>query len=70
MNQPEDRVTDLEVLLAHQSKMLDDLSDEVARQNKEIAKLTRRVALLIENAAEIEAGGGSVVLSDQKPPHW
>jgi SlyX protein len=43
----------------------------VARQDKEIALLTRRVAMLMEREAERElAEGGSVPLADEKPPHW
>lgn len=69
MTKSDDRITELEIQLSHQTKVIEDLSDEVARQNKQIAKLTRRVELLIENAAEAESGGG-VILADQKPPHW
>ena len=57
--------------LAHLRRALDDLSDVVARQSREIDGLTRRVALLMERAAEADASaGGGVPLADQKPPHW
>lgn len=57
--------------LAHLRRALDDLSDVVARQAREIDGLNRRVALLMERAAEAEASaGGAVPLADQKPPHW
>lgn len=61
----------LEEQIAHLTKTLDELSDVVARQETEIAMLTRRVQLLMEREAEREANiGGSVVLGDERPPHW
>ena len=47
------------------------LAEIVARQAREIERLDRRVALLMERAAEAEAAaGGAAPLADQKPPHW
>jgi len=61
----------LEEMVAHLVRVVDDLSDVVARQEDEIATLTRRVAMLMNRAAERElAEGGTVPLADQKPPHW
>jgi len=63
--------TVLEEQLAHLSRMVEELSDVVARQDTEIALLTRRVEMLITREAEREMDqGGSVPLADQKPPHW
>ncbi|MBQ2260697.1 MAG: SlyX family protein [Loktanella sp.] len=61
----------LEEKIAHLTRSVDDLSDVVARQDKELALLTRRVAMLMEREAtrELDAGG-SVPLADQRPPHW
>ena len=68
MNQ---RLDAAEEELAHLRRAVDDLSEIVARQGREIALLTRRVALLLERAAEAEAdASGTVPLADQKPPHW
>lgn len=65
------RAQKLEERLAHLEKVADDLSDVVADQAREIVALRRKVALLMERAAEQEAdSGGSVALADQKPPHW
>ncbi len=61
----------LEEMLAHLTRQVEDLSDVVARQDGEIAVLTRRVAMLMQREAEREVdGGGTVPLADQKPPHW
>ena len=67
--------TRLEEMLAHLSRQVEELSDVVARQDREIATLTRRVEMLMHREAEREAEresemGGSVPLADQKPPHW
>ena len=62
---------DLQAHIAHLQKTLDELSDVVARQDAEIARLTRQVTLLMTREAEWEAAeGGGIVLADQKPPHW
>lgn len=61
----------LEEQIAHLTRTVEDLSDVVARQQREIDGLTRRLALLIEREAEREYdGGGSIPLADQKPPHY
>jgi len=63
--------TRLEEMLAHLSRQVEELSDVVARQDREIATLTRRVEMLMHREAERESEmGGSVPLADQKPPHW
>ncbi len=65
------RLEKAEEEIAHLRKAVDDLSDVVARQTREIEVLTRRLALLMERAAEAEAeAAGSIPLADQKPPHW
>ena len=57
--------------IAYLTRTVDDLSEIVARQETEIAMLTRRVQLLMEREAEREASlGGQAVMSDERPPHW
>lgn len=60
----------LEERIAHLTRSVDDLSDVVARQAREIERLSLRVGLLMEREAEREAEGGGVPLADQRPPHW
>jgi SlyX protein len=61
----------IEERIAHLERMLDDLSEVVARQDGEIARLTRRVEMLMSREAEREVeAGGTAPLADQKPPHW
>ncbi|SIS98702.1 SlyX family protein [Paracoccus saliphilus] len=65
------RIEHLEEALAHLTRLTDDLSDVIARQDTEIARLTRRVEMLMRAEAEREAeAGGTVPLADQRPPHW
>ena len=64
-------MTQIEEALAHLTRTVDDLSDVVARQEREIEALTRRVQMLLEREAERQSeGGGGVVLGDERPPHW
>jgi SlyX protein len=65
------RTDKLEETVAHLSRIVEDLSEIVARQEREIDFLKRRVGLLLEREAsrEVEAGG-TIPLADQKPPHW
>jgi len=66
-----DRTTALEETTAHLLRVVEELSEVVARQDREIERLARRVALLSERAAEREADAGvQIPLADQKPPHW
>ncbi|MEJ6392494.1 SlyX family protein [Gymnodinialimonas sp. 2305UL16-5] len=63
--------TRLEEQVAHLTRTVDDLSEVVARQDTEIARLTRRVTMLMQREAEREVdGSGGIPLADQKPPHW
>lgn len=63
--------TDLEEQIAHLTRTVDELSDIVARQEKELALAQQRIAMLMEREASREFdSGGSVPLADQKPPHW
>ena len=62
---------DVEEKLAHLMRMVDDLSDVVARQERDIDRLTRRVEMLMQREAEREAEAtGGIVLGDERPPHY
>jgi SlyX protein len=66
-----ERVTALEETVAHLTRTVEDLSEVVARQDGELARLTRRVEMLMNREAEREVeAGGTVPLADQRPPHW
>ncbi|MFO7920057.1 SlyX protein [Rhodobacteraceae bacterium W635] len=64
-------VTDLQEMLAHLARQVEDLSDVIARQDSEIDRLGQQVEMLMRREAERSADqGGAVALGDQKPPHW
>ncbi len=63
-------LTAIEERLAHLTRAVDDLSDVVARQERELERLAARLALLIDREAERDAAAGSVVIADERPPHW
>ncbi|MDO5530232.1 MAG: SlyX family protein [Paracoccus sp. (in: a-proteobacteria)] len=60
----------IEEMLAHLTRSVDELSEIVAAQAGDIARLKSRVGLLLEREAEREADGGTIALADQRPPHW
>lgn len=62
---------DLEEALAHLTRQVEELSDVIARQDREMAVMTARIAMLMTREAEREADStGTIPLADQKPPHW
>lgn len=61
----------LEERIAHLERQSDDLSETVARQDREIAVLTRRLEMLVHREAERQSDtGGGVVIGDERPPHY
>ena len=68
-SETERRLTVSEIAIAHLTRVNDDLSDIVAQQQTKIARLEKRVDLLMAREAEREAQGGEYV-ADQRPPHW
>ena len=64
-------ITSLEEQIAHLTRAVEELSDIVARQEKELALAQRRLAMLMEREATRDFdAGGTVPLADQRPPHW
>jgi SlyX protein len=64
-----DRIESLEERIAHLIRMVEDLSDVVARQTGEVDRLTRLTQLLAEREADREASGDAPAAS-VRPPHW
>ena len=61
----------LEEQIAHLTRMMDDLSDMISRQQTEITTLNRRVHMLMQREGERELQNvGGVVLGDKRPPHY
>lgn len=64
------RVDALEISKSHQDRAIEDLSEALAAQWKQIETLNRQVARLseqLEEAAAAGAGGGEV---EPPPPHY
>jgi SlyX protein len=61
----------LEEDIAHLTRTVEDLSDIVAKQEGEIATLTRRVFMLMQREGERDSNqGGGIVVGDERPPHY
>ncbi len=54
----EDRLTKIEIMLGHQDRQIQDLSDVLAAQRKEIDILTRRLDRTQAKLLEAQAGQG------------
>ena len=65
-----ERLDAVEERLSHMIRAVEDLSDVVAGQAKEIATLTRRVQMLMEREAERESMGMGSAEANVPPPHW
>ena len=64
------RVTELEIALAHQERLGEELSDELKAQADRLAVLERRLAAVVERLATLEAGAPAEPRADARPPHW
>ena len=62
------RLTENEAKISDLIKDIEDLSDIVAKQSRELEKLNKKVSFLIQKETERDDISG-VVLGD-KPPHW
>ena len=61
----------LEEQIAHLLRSVDDLSDIVTHQQDEIDRLNRRVEMLMRREGERDAaGGGGIIVGDERPPHY
>ena len=67
-NSTNSRLTENEAKISFLIKDIEDLSDIVAKQSRELEKLKKKVRFLIQKETERDDISG-VVLGD-KPPHW
>lgn len=62
---------EIEEKLAHLQRVVDDLSEVIARQDRELSKLRDQMDRVIRREAEREAeSSGGIVLGDERPPHY
>ncbi|OYY06755.1 MAG: SlyX protein [Rhizobiales bacterium 35-68-8] len=64
------RIDALEISRAHQDRAIEDLSEALAGQWKEIEALHRQVARLTEQLAEAAAAGAGGGEVEPPPPHY
>ncbi len=67
----QERLERAEEQIAYLTQTVDELSDVIVAQARQIERLERHLGLLMEREAEREYDSGSTIpLADQKPPHW
>ena len=62
------RLAENETKISYLIKDIDDLSDIVTKQGRELEKLTKQIDFLMQKEIERDALNGIVL--DDKPPHW
>ena len=65
-----DRFEAIEIKLAHLERAVAEISDVVARQQKELDRALDRNQRLMEKIAAIEADAGASGTAYEKPPHY
>ena len=70
MDKQQDRLHQLEEALAHLTRLTDELSEVIARQDRDLARVTRRLDQLLAEAERQADAAGSVALAAQRPPHY
>ena len=72
MDDLESRVTDLEIEIAHQIKMLDELNNVIIFQQKTLEKIEKINNSIIQNLKESYENNNYPFSTnlEQKPPHY
>ena len=72
MENIESRVTDLEIQLSHQSKMIDELDEVIISQQKQIKEIERIGNFLINHLKNTQEHEGQAAPDnfEQTPPHY
>jgi SlyX protein len=65
-----DRLDAIEEKLAHLEQAISELSDVVARQQKELDRALDRNQRLTEKLAALESDFGPSATAHEKPPHY
>lgn len=64
-----DKIIDLETRMAYQDDTIQQLSDVIYRQQKQIDKLEKMVELIVGKVQDISSSLPSAS-QDEKPPHY
>lgn len=65
-----ERLDQIEEKLAHLERAVSELSDVVARQQKELDRATDRHQRLVDKLAAMESDFGPSATAEEKPPHY
>jgi len=65
-----ERLEQIEEKLAHLERAVNELSDVVARQQKELDRATDRHQRLMDKMAAMESDFGASASAEEKPPHY
>ena len=66
----DDRLVEIEIALAHQQRVLEELSDVIRTQADRLERLVRVAEALGRRLAALEDGTGAPPPADRRPPHW
>lgn len=64
------RLDELEIHLAHQDRVIDDLNHTIERQWREIGELTRKLDSLGNRVHVVEENAGEPASVEPPPPHY
>jgi SlyX protein len=65
-----DRIETIEIKLAHLERAVAQISDVVARQQKELDLALDRNQRLMEKITALESDAGASATAHEKPPHY
>jgi len=69
----EEKIIDLETRIAYQDDTLQELSDIIYQQQKQIDQLNKMMELMLGKLQDIsqnQSGSQSTNIADEKPPHY
>ena len=66
----EDRLVDIEVKLAHQEQLLNDLNEVVTKQQAKIMRLEELCGSLVDRVKSIGEAIPGDGAQDERPPHY
>jgi SlyX protein len=65
-----ERLEAIEIKVAHLERAVAEISDVVARQQKELERALDRNQRLVEKIAALESDSGPSATAHEKPPHY
>ena len=67
----DDRLIDIEIKLAHQEKLIDELNQVLTDQEARITALEARCKTLADRVRSLgDAGASAGAADDERPPHY